>query len=58
MAELSMTALTDTILVTRRVPAGGGDEAQPVDARLGPDATYGRDWLPVHQSNLKQARGR
>ena len=31
---------------------------EPVDARLGPDATYGRDWLPVHQSNLEQARGR
>jgi hypothetical protein len=29
---------------------------EPVDARLGPDATYGRDWLPVHQSNLEQAR--
>ena len=29
---------------------------EPVDARLGPDATYGRDWLPIHQSNLEQAR--
>jgi hypothetical protein len=27
---------------------------EPVDARLGPDAP----WLPAHQSNLKQARGR
>ena len=26
----------------------------PVDARLGPDAP----WLPVHQSNLEQARTR
>ncbi len=31
---------------------------EPVDTRLGPDTTYGRDWLPVHQSNLEQARGR
>jgi len=27
---------------------------EPVDARLGPDAP----WLPAHQSNLEQARGR
>jgi glyoxylase-like metal-dependent hydrolase (beta-lactamase superfamily II) len=31
---------------------------EPVDARLGPDTTYGRYWLPIHQSNLEQARGR
>ena len=31
---------------------------EPADARLGPDATYGRAWLPIHQSNLEQARGR
>jgi glyoxylase-like metal-dependent hydrolase (beta-lactamase superfamily II) len=31
---------------------------EPVDARLGPDTTYGRHWLPIHQSNLEQARGR
>jgi hypothetical protein len=31
---------------------------EPVDARLGPNATYGRAWLPIHQSNLEQARGR
>ncbi len=31
--------------------------ADPVDARLGPDATY--DWLSnIHQSNVVQARGR
>jgi glyoxylase-like metal-dependent hydrolase (beta-lactamase superfamily II) len=30
----------------------------PVDTRLGPDTTHGRDWLPIHQSNLEQARGR
>jgi glyoxylase-like metal-dependent hydrolase (beta-lactamase superfamily II) len=30
----------------------------PADARLGPDTGYGRAWLPVHQSNLEQARGR
>ena len=30
---------------------------EPVDARLGPDATY--DWLSdIYQSNLEQARGR
>jgi glyoxylase-like metal-dependent hydrolase (beta-lactamase superfamily II) len=27
---------------------------EPVDARVGPDAP----WLPAHQSNLEQARGR
>jgi hypothetical protein len=27
---------------------------EPADARLGPDAP----WLPAHQSNLEQARGR
>ena len=31
---------------------------EPADARLGPDTTYGRYWLPIHQSNLEQARGR
>ena len=31
---------------------GRGEE--PVDARLAPDAP----WLPAHQSNLEQARGR
>jgi glyoxylase-like metal-dependent hydrolase (beta-lactamase superfamily II) len=30
----------------------------PADARLGPDAAHGRDWLPIHQSNLEQARER
>jgi glyoxylase-like metal-dependent hydrolase (beta-lactamase superfamily II) len=29
-----------------------------LDARLGPDATHGRASLPIHQSNLEQARGR
>lgn len=29
----------------------------PADARLGPEATYGRDWLPgAHQQNLRLAR--
>ena len=32
-----------------------GDE--PADARLGPDTAYGQFWLPIHQSNLEQARG-
>ena len=26
------------------------------DPRLDPDTTYGRAWLPIHQSNLEQAR--
>jgi glyoxylase-like metal-dependent hydrolase (beta-lactamase superfamily II) len=29
---------------------------EPADARLGPDTAHGRDWLPIHQSNLEQAR--
>jgi glyoxylase-like metal-dependent hydrolase (beta-lactamase superfamily II) len=29
---------------------------EPVDPRLGPDATYGTDWLPdAHRDNLRQA---
>jgi hypothetical protein len=28
----------------------------PADARLAPDTAYGRYWLPIHQSNLEQAR--
>jgi glyoxylase-like metal-dependent hydrolase (beta-lactamase superfamily II) len=31
---------------------------EPVDARLGPDAPYGRHWLAAHRSNLEQARVR
>jgi glyoxylase-like metal-dependent hydrolase (beta-lactamase superfamily II) len=30
----------------------------PADPRLAPDAPHGRDWLPIHQSNLEQARPR
>jgi glyoxylase-like metal-dependent hydrolase (beta-lactamase superfamily II) len=29
---------------------------EPLDARLGPDTAYGRYWIPVHHSNLEQAR--
>lgn len=33
------------------------DGADPVDPRLGPAATYGRDWLPeAHQANARLAR--
>ncbi len=28
----------------------------PADPRLAPDSPHGRDWLPIHQSNLDQAR--
>jgi glyoxylase-like metal-dependent hydrolase (beta-lactamase superfamily II) len=31
-----------------------GDD--PADPRLAPGSPHGRDWLPIHQSNLEQAR--
>jgi glyoxylase-like metal-dependent hydrolase (beta-lactamase superfamily II) len=36
------------------LPRGG----EPADPRLAPDSPHGQVWLPIHQSNLDQARPR